>query len=138
MTLQKSKQRRAASRYLPFAHHHYNLVERQVRLFLDDGEKLLGVILQRRAAPAVGLGLDGPLMPPQLMPANRRADTDTEALRGLLSRGSLVDRFNHTHSQIRRIGIGHGASPKTESHAKTPPFRATWESEFNPNGNRSN
>ena len=47
-----------------------------------------------------------------LMPANRRADADTEALRGLLPRGSLVDRFNHTHSQIRRIGLGHGASPK--------------------------
>jgi len=47
VTLQKPKQRRAASGYLPFAHRRYNLVQRQVRLFLDDGENLLGVILQR-------------------------------------------------------------------------------------------
>ena len=47
VTLQKPKQRRAASGYLPFAHRGYNLVQRQVRLFLDDGENLLGVILQR-------------------------------------------------------------------------------------------
>ena len=49
-------------------------------------------------------------MPPRLMPANRRTDADTEALRGLLSRCSLVHRFNHTHPQIRRIRLGHGAS----------------------------
>ena len=99
MTRQKSTQRRAASRYLPFAHHRYNLVQRQVRLFLDDGENFLGVILQRRAAPAAGLGLDAPLMPPQLMPANRRADADTEALRGLLPRGSLVDTASTTRTR---------------------------------------
>src|SRR6476619_2282763 len=51
-------------------------------------------------------------MPPHLMPANRRTDADTEALRRLLSRCSLVDRFNHTHPQIRRIRLGHGASQK--------------------------
>src|SRR6476660_8242439 len=49
-------------------------------------------------------------MPPRLMPANRRTDADTEALRHLLSRDSLVHRFNHTHPQIRRIRLGHGAS----------------------------
>ena len=27
--------------------------------------------------------------------------------------------------------------PETKSSAKTPPFRAHWESQFNPNGNRS-
>src|SRR6185437_4495042 len=76
-------------------------------------------------------------MPPRLVPANRRTDADTEALRSLLSRCSLVHRINHTHPQIRRIWLGHGASQKTESAAKTPPFRGTWESRFNPNGNRS-
>src|SRR4029077_10230242 len=61
---------------------------------------------------AVRLGLDRPLMPPRLMPANRRTDADTEALRSLVSRGSLVHRFNHTHPQIRRIWLDHGASQK--------------------------
>src|SRR4029077_21198066 len=46
------------------------------------------------------------------MPANRRTDADTEALRRLLSRGPLVNRFNHTHPQIHRIRLGHGASQK--------------------------
>src|SRR6476469_10199632 len=51
-------------------------------------------------------------MPPRLMPANRGTDAHTEALRRLVSRGSLVDRFNHTHPQICRIWLGHGAFQK--------------------------
>ena len=46
------------------------------------------------------------------MPANRGTDAHTEALRRLVSRGSLVDRFNHTHPQICRIWLGHGAFQK--------------------------
>src|SRR6476660_5512061 len=51
-------------------------------------------------------------MPPRLMPASRGTDAHTEALRRLVSRGSLVDRFNHTHPQICRIWLGHGAFQK--------------------------
>src|SRR6478609_2693818 len=51
-------------------------------------------------------------MPPRLMPPNRGTDAHTEALRRLVSRGSLVDRFNHTHPQICRIWLGHGAFQK--------------------------
>src|SRR6478609_9726404 len=51
-------------------------------------------------------------MPPRLMPPNRGTDAHTEALRRLVSRGSLVDRFNHTHPQICRIWLGHGTFQK--------------------------
>jgi hypothetical protein len=127
VTLQKSKQRRAAAGYLPLVHRRDNLVERPITLLLDKADNLLGMVFQRRAAAAVGLAVVSPLVPPRLMPPHRRADADIKAFRRLVPCRSLVNRFHHTFAQIRRIRSCHG-SPKAGSPGKTLPFRPFWES----------
>src|ERR1700756_5674839 len=56
VTLQKPKQRRAAAGYLPLVHCSDKFVERPITLLLNEGDNLLGMVFQRRAAAAVGLG----------------------------------------------------------------------------------
>jgi hypothetical protein len=127
VTLQKSKQRRAAAGYLPLVHRSDNLIERAITLLLDKGDNLLGMVFQRRAAAAVGLGGVSPLVPPRLMPPHRRADADTKALRRFVPCRALVNCLHHTFAQIRRIRSCHG-SPIGESPRKTLPFPPFWES----------
>src|SRR5215472_12987417 len=43
------------------------------------------------------------------MPPHRRGDADTEAFRRLIPCRSLVNRFNHSRAQVRRIRSGHGS-----------------------------
>jgi hypothetical protein len=112
MALQKAKQRRAASRN-PTLHRRDNLVERPVALVLDQGDNLLGVILQRRPAPATGLGLNRPRLPPRLMPSHRRADADAKAFCCLRSGRSLVHRLSHAlASKSDEYGLAIWAPPR--------------------------
>src|SRR5215468_3105721 len=134
---QKTKQRRAAPRYSALVHRRDKLIQRPVPLLLNKLDNLCRVLLQRRAAPATRLGLDRPLVPPRLMPSHRRGDADTEAFRRLIPGRSLVNRFNHSRAQVRRIRSAHGSLTKPNHTPKTPPFRPPWESRFRPNGNRS-
>src|SRR6476646_3478249 len=69
-TLQKTKQCRAASGYLPLAHCRNDLVQRPVVLLLHQGKNLFLVIVQRRAASPAGFGLKCPSLPPCLMPSH--------------------------------------------------------------------
>ena len=108
VALQKSKQRRAASRKPVLVHRRDDLVQRPIPLLCDNLKDLLGVILQLRAAPAAELGFEPPFVPPVLMPANRRTDADTEAFRRLIPCGSLINCLNNTLAQIRRISLGNG------------------------------
>src|SRR6516164_10398239 len=109
---QKTKQRRAAPRYSALVHRHDKLIQRPVPLLLNKPDNFFGVLLQRRAAPAARLGLNRPLVPPRLMPPHRRGDADTEPFRCLIPCRSLVNRFNHSRAQVRRIGSGHGSLTK--------------------------
>src|SRR6516225_3246731 len=109
---QKTKQRRAAPRYSALVHRRDKLIQRPVPLLLNKPDNFFGVLLQRRAAPAARLGLNRPLVPPRLMPPHRRGDADTEAFRRLIPCRSLVNRFNHSRAQVRRIRSGHGSLTK--------------------------
>ena len=60
VALQKSKQRRAASRKPLLVHRRDDLVQRPIPLLCDNLKDLLGVILQLRAAPAPELGFEPP------------------------------------------------------------------------------
>ena len=71
------------------------------------------------------------------MPANRRTDADIEAFRRLLPRGSLVDRFNHTHTQIHRIRLGHDASQKPNRSPRLHFSVPLGNPDSIPSGNRS-
>ena len=117
VALQKAKQRRAASRNPTLVHRRDNLVERPVALVLNQRDNRLGVILQRRPAPATRLGLKSPRLPPRLMPSHRRANTDAKAFCCLRSGRSLVHRLNHALTQIRRIRPGHVGNPQKANHA---------------------
>ena len=101
VTLKKAKQRGPATKYPALVHRIHNLIQRPITLLIDKGHNFFGMVLQRRAAPAAGLGFIRSGVPPCLMPAHRRADADTEAFRRFMSRRSLVNRFDHTSAQIR-------------------------------------
>lgn len=101
MAHEKAEQRRAAARYPPLVHRSHNLVERAIALFLDKGDNLFNVVVQRRAATADRPGFVGSLVPPPLMPAHGGADADAEALPGLAPSRAIVDLLNNTFAQIR-------------------------------------
>jgi hypothetical protein len=70
-TLQKTKQRRAASGDPVPAHRRNDLIQGPVVLLLHQGKNLFRVIVQRRAASAAGFGLKCPRLPPYLMLSHR-------------------------------------------------------------------
>jgi hypothetical protein len=78
-----------------------NLIQRPVTLLLNESKYLLSIILQRRLAPAVWLGLQSPFVPPRLMPANRSGNTDAEAFCRLGSCRPFLNGLNNTLPQIR-------------------------------------
>jgi len=94
VALQKPEQCRAAAGYAALVHRRHELVQRPISLLLDKRNDLVGVIVQRRVAPADGFGRNRSCLPPSLMPSNR---------------------LNNARAQIRRIGRGH-RSPKLANH----------------------
>lgn len=109
VTLQKTEQRSTAAGDFPLVHRNHDLVECPVLLLINEGNNLPGVIVQRRAAPPEGLGFVSSLSAPCLMPPDRRADTNSVAFRCLTPARSLVNRFNNTFAQIRRVRSCHGS-----------------------------
>ena len=103
VALQKTKQRSAAAGYLALVHRSHDLVECPVLLLLNEGDNLLEIIVQRRAAPPAGFGFVSSLIAPCLMPPHSRADANGVAFRRLVPGRSLVNRFNNAFAQIRRI-----------------------------------
>src|ERR1035437_5937300 len=128
VTIEKTPKRAAAAGNPSLPHCHDELVERPVRLFIDQSENLFRVGLHRGLAPTARFGRADSLLLPRLQPSDRRADTDIKAFRRLTSRRSHLNRFDHPFPQIRRIRYGHGAPPQAESHAKTLPIPGLWES----------
>src|SRR5450759_1199360 len=128
VALERTPKRAAAAGNPPLPHCNDELVERPVRLFIDQSEYPFRVVLQRGPAPAARLGRTDSVLPPRLQPSDRRTDADIKAFRRLTSRRSHLNRFDHPFPQIRRIRYGHGAPPKAESHAKTLPIPGLWES----------
>ena len=56
MALKEPPYRRAAAGNLVLAHRTNHLIQRQVRLFIDQSKQKLSMLLQRRDAPAPRLG----------------------------------------------------------------------------------
>src|SRR5262245_30012286 len=97
----------AAARNLVLAHHSNELVERQVRLDLDQPQQKLSMRLQRRGAPATPLGGTAASLTKALHPGNRRAGADIIVFSRLTPRASALDPRNHALAHVSRISLGH-------------------------------
>jgi hypothetical protein len=96
VALKEPPYRRAAAGNLVLAHRTNHLVQRQVRLFIDQSKQKLSVLLQRRDAPASQLGGTAAALAKALHPGHRRAGTDFVML------GRLTFRPGPKSSSSRR------------------------------------
>jgi hypothetical protein len=91
-------------------HRCHALIQRPIRLLLDKPDDLLSVIIQPRAAPSNGFGLNCSRLAPILMPSHRAGDTNAKAFRCFPPGRPFLNRINNSSAQIQRTGTGHGSS----------------------------
>src|SRR6516164_4694901 len=90
VALEKPPQRAAAAGKPAPVQGRDEFLQRPVRMLADQSQDLVRVVLQRRSAPAAGLGRPAALPFPRLEPLDRRAGTDLKTFRRLTPRGSLL------------------------------------------------
>ncbi len=101
------------------AHHKNHLIQRQVRLFLNQRQQKRRVILQRRCAPATRLGRTTAGLAKALHPFDRRTGADVEMLARLAPRRSSFNTRDHAPVDIRRIGCRHRSASQNRLNAVT-------------------
>src|ERR1700676_4696489 len=82
---EESGKRASACRDSPLSQGQDHLIQRKVRLFTNEGEDPLRVLLQWRCTPAAGHGLGSPVVVEALHPPDRGAHADVELVGGLTS-----------------------------------------------------
>src|SRR5271166_5869331 len=105
------------------------LLDGQIRLFGNQSQDPVRVLLQRRNTPAALFGCRASCLAPASAPSNYRTNTHLEDLGRLPTRRSALNRFNRTLTQVRGIRLGHGSSPDI-SHLISASGRRISESCF--------
>jgi hypothetical protein len=81
LTIEKTRQRAAASRHSPLAQCQDDLIEREVRSIFDEGKDLLGMLLlQRGRASPAPHGFTSPVLAKAMHPSDRGTDADLETV----------------------------------------------------------
>src|SRR6266436_7231590 len=109
-------------------HRRDHLIQRQIRLLLNQREQPRRMYLQWRPAPAARLGCATPSLVKALHPFDCRTWADVELLSCLTSRSPAFDACDHPHANVRRICLRHGSAPETNQCRQTRPFTGPWES----------
>jgi hypothetical protein len=86
------------------AHRRQHLVQRQVRLILDESQQKLRVLLQRRGAPAARPGAATACLTKALHPDYRRTGADFVMFGRLTPRCTTFYPSNHALTHVRRVG----------------------------------
>ena len=118
--LRRAKNRHTALRLpaiLSFAHRRDDLVQRQVRLLGNQRQQKFRVLLQRRGAAAAWLCRNAPGLLETLHPNHHHAGAEPIAFGSLTPRGTGLNVFNHSATQVDGIGLRHRSLPKGESIA---------------------
>src|SRR5271169_5061877 len=104
---EESGKRASACRHSPLSQRQDHLIQREVRLVMNEGKDPLRVLLQWRCTPSTGHWLGGPVIAEALHPSNRRTDADVELVSRLTSGRSSFHQPNDSHSQLTRIRSMH-------------------------------
>lgn len=115
VALEKAVHRGAAAENPVFAHPRDDLVQRQIRLRLEQGKKPVRVSLQRRDAPARRRRRDASSSPPPLMPLDRRTRAYLDPIGSFPARRAGFYLFNHTHAHVHRARPHHRSTPEKPS-----------------------
>ena len=123
VSLKETPYRSAAAQNLAPAHHGNHLVQRQVRLRLNQGQQKLRVLLQWRGAPATRIGGTTPGLAKALHPDHRRAGTDLIMFGRLPPRSPAFHPRNHARPHVRRIGPWHRSRSQKRINADRLPHQ---------------
>jgi len=99
------------------------LLDGQIRLFGNQSQDPVRVLLQWRNTAAALLWRRASCLAPALAPSNYRTNTHLEDLGRFPTRRSALNRFNRTLTQVRGIRLGHGSSSPGESISSDSPSR---------------
>src|SRR6185312_15409487 len=115
MALEEAPHRGAAAGNLVLAHHQDHLVQRQVRLLLNQTQQKIRMFLQRRSASAPRFGGAAASLPVAFDPDDRRAGADIKLFGRLTPRRPALNFHNHSLPCLPRISPWHWPPPKSES-----------------------
>src|ERR1700730_4030614 len=107
--------------YALVAHCDERLLDGQIRLFGNQSQDPVRVLLQWRNTAAALLWRRASCLAPALAPSNYRTNTHLEDLGRFPTRRSALNRFNRTLTQVRGIRLGHGSSSPGESISSDSP-----------------
>ena len=121
MAIKKPPERAAAARYPPPVHRRKKLIQRSIRLLVNERKDALGIVFQNRAAAAPRFRCTYPMITPTLQPLDRRAGTDFKALGRLTSRRSRLHCLDNSFAQVTRQRFRHPCSPHRRINADRLP-----------------
>src|SRR5882672_540147 len=104
---EESGKRTPACRGSTFSQRQDHLVQREVRLLMNEGEDPLRVLLQWRGTSSTGHWLESSVVAEALHPPDRGTDADFELFGRLTSGCSSVHEPNDSHSQLTSIRSTH-------------------------------
>src|SRR2546427_1893317 len=105
-------------------HHRDHLIQRQIRLLLNQREQPRRMCLQWRRAPAARFGCTTPSLVKALHPFDCRTWADVELLGCLTSRSPAFDVCDHQHANVRRICLRHRSPPDESMPPDSPIYRS--------------
>src|SRR5665647_1021464 len=114
---EKSPERGAAAGDPPLAHRDKHLVERQIRLFRDQGEQPIRPLLQWRSASSVWYGHGTSGIAPALKPFDRRTGADLKMFGSLAPRSTALNSCDDALSKFHRIRVWHCSTSKSGINA---------------------
>src|ERR1035437_4076498 len=109
---EKPPERGAAAGDPPLAHRDKHLVERQIRLFRDQGEQPIRPLLQWRSASSVWYGHSASGIAPALKPFDRRTGADLKIFGSLAPRSTALNSCDDALSKFHRIRVWHCSTSK--------------------------
>src|SRR5262249_41578863 len=115
VTLEEAPHRGATARNFVLAHRQNDLIQRQIRLLLDQTQQKIRMLLQWRDAPAPRLGRAAASLAKALDLDNRCAGADLKLFGYLPPRSSALHLRYHSLPHVPRIGLRHPPPPQSES-----------------------
>src|SRR5262245_62581618 len=120
MAIKKPPERTAAARNPSLVHRHNKLVQRSIRLLVNEREDVLGIVFQNRPATAPRFRCTHPLVTPTSHPFDRGAGTDLKALGRFTSRRSCFHCFDNSLTQVTRQRFRHRRTPHQAMPCRSP------------------
>jgi len=114
---EKPPERGAATGDPSPAHCDKHLIQCQIRLFRDQSEQPIRLLLQWRSASAVRHGRGASVIAPALQPFDRRTGADLKVLGSLTPRSTALNSCDDSLTHLSRIRVWHCLASKSRINA---------------------